>query len=114
VEIISHHHSIGALQSQGYCQQKAWAAIGAHGMGGIRVGRSGGESVAAAAAAGGGGGVAAAAGGGVVAALAAGGGVKRVNYWENKKNDGDYDKDVDEDEDEDEDEGEDEDTTRHQ
>ena len=42
VVIILHHHSAGALQSQGYCQQGAWAAIGAHGMGGIRVGRGGG------------------------------------------------------------------------
>jgi len=28
VTIISHHHSVGALQSRGYCQQGAWAAIG--------------------------------------------------------------------------------------
>jgi len=33
--IISHHHSAGALQSQGYCQQGAWAAIDFHGTGEI-------------------------------------------------------------------------------
>ena len=48
----------------------------------------------------------------VAAAAAAGGGVKRVNYWEDKNDDGDYDEDVDKDEDEDGDE--DEDTPRHQ
>ena len=40
VTIISHHHSVGALQSRGYCQQGAWAAIGVYGFGGIRVGSS--------------------------------------------------------------------------
>jgi len=28
---ISHHHSAGALQLRGYCQQGAWAANGVHG-----------------------------------------------------------------------------------
>ena len=35
--IISHHHSAGALQSRGYCQQGAWAAIDFYGAGEIRV-----------------------------------------------------------------------------
>ena len=39
--IISHHHSAGALQSRGYCQQGAWAAIDFHGTGEIRVGSGG-------------------------------------------------------------------------
>jgi hypothetical protein len=38
---ISHHHSAGALQLQGYCQQGAWAVIGVHGTGEIRVGSGG-------------------------------------------------------------------------
>jgi len=38
---ISHHHSAGALQLQGYCQQGAWAANGVHGTGEIRVGSGG-------------------------------------------------------------------------
>ena len=33
--IISHHHSAGALQLQGYCQQGTWAAIDAHSVGEI-------------------------------------------------------------------------------
>ena len=33
--IISHHHSAGALQSRGYCQQGAWAANDFHGTGEI-------------------------------------------------------------------------------
>jgi len=41
--IISHHHSAGALQSRGYCQQGAWAAIGGYGAGGIQVGSGGGK-----------------------------------------------------------------------
>ena len=41
--IISHHHSAGALQSQGYCQQGAWAANGVHGTREIRVGSGGGK-----------------------------------------------------------------------
>ena len=32
---ISHHHSAGALQSPGYCQQGTWAANGVHGTGEI-------------------------------------------------------------------------------
>jgi len=39
--IISHHHSVGALQSRGFCQQGAWAAIGVYGAEEIRVGSSG-------------------------------------------------------------------------
>jgi len=35
VLIISHHHSVGALQSRCYCQQGAWAAIGVYGAGEI-------------------------------------------------------------------------------
>jgi hypothetical protein len=38
---ISHHHSAGALQLRGYCQQGAWAANGVHGTGDIRVGSGG-------------------------------------------------------------------------
>ncbi len=38
VVIISHHHSVGALQSRGYSQQGAWAAIGVYSAGEIRVG----------------------------------------------------------------------------
>jgi len=41
--IISHHHSAGALQSRGYYQKGAWAAIGVYGVGGIRVGSGGGK-----------------------------------------------------------------------
>ena len=41
--IISHHHSVGALQSRGYCQQGAWAASDFHSTGEIRVGSSGGK-----------------------------------------------------------------------
>ena len=41
--IISHHHSAGALQSRGYCQQGAWAANDFHGTGEIRVGSGGGK-----------------------------------------------------------------------
>jgi len=41
VTIISHHHSVGTLQSRGYCQQGAWAAIGVYGAWEIRVGSSG-------------------------------------------------------------------------
>ncbi len=40
---ISHHHSAGALQLRGYCQQGAWAAIGAYCAGEIRVGSGGGK-----------------------------------------------------------------------
>jgi len=41
--LISHHHSAGALQSRGYCQQSTWAANGVHGTGEIRVGSGGGK-----------------------------------------------------------------------
>ena len=41
--IISHHHSVGALQSQGNREIGAWAAIGVYGFGGIRVGSGGGK-----------------------------------------------------------------------
>jgi len=41
--IISHYHSAGALQLRGYCQQGAWAAIGAYCAGEIRVGSGGGK-----------------------------------------------------------------------
>ena len=40
---ISHHHSAGALQLQGYCQQGAWAANDFHSTGEIRVGSGGGK-----------------------------------------------------------------------
>ena len=39
--IISHHHSVGALQSQGNCEIGTWAAIGVYGAGGIQVGSGG-------------------------------------------------------------------------
>ena len=41
--IISHHHSAGALQSRGYCQQGAWAANDFHSTGEIRVGSGNGK-----------------------------------------------------------------------
>jgi len=41
--IISHHHSAGALQSRGYCQQGAWAANDFHSTREIRVCSGGGK-----------------------------------------------------------------------
>ncbi len=38
---ISHHHSVGALQSHGNRKIGAWAAIGVYSAGGIRVGSGG-------------------------------------------------------------------------